>query len=627
MTQRPAGAAPVGENVGRLKSELRRHPAAMSALRDMGLGGASVERLHLGLKPAYRAREDGIETKGALCFPVLSDGLRPIGRYAYLNLPGVTENPHDPVGWGPGMPLVYRLGSFAPGAVAVVATDVVDAWRAWQIDRGESPEVAFVSRSQPDGWPAEWMSPEWWARFSRVLLLPGRGDADFLREVAPRIGGGLSRVRLPAPLASMADAARATSRRPLSGLLADAEAWSQEVPARAEDVADHCIGRFAATPVQVTGAWFGGHLHHPFVVESRSMERSGRGAAGRVVHAWETMVLRSDGLLLTAHDLPAPRGAQAAERVMALSDGTRILAPPVAARAGGWSLGSIEDFVAWRVGGGPPPFRPLGELLADVEAFIRSRVALPVDGHHLLAALYVALSHVHQVFDAIPLLLIAGPRGTGKSELGDAIARIGYNATVASQLRAAGMIRLLDETRGLLVLDDMDGDGPASIIGTGELAQALKTSYKKATSRKPLADRGGRVRMVDFYGPKVVSTTRGVDDVLGSRMLAIVTGTAPTGTVRSSLDWTDVRVDEVRDELHCWAMASAVEVAAAGAARAASGVDRRAEIEAPVLVLADLAGPRLGERLRKVLRDPRTTPDSRCSGGVSRRGAGMRAGS
>jgi hypothetical protein len=237
MSRHPAGAVPVGENVGRLKSELRRHAAAMSALRDMGLGGASVERLHLGLKPAYRGRADGLETRAALCFPVLAEGLRPIGRYGYLNLPGVTENPHDPVGWGPGPSLVYRLGGFAPAATAVVATDVVDAWLAWQVDRGESPDVAFVSRSQPGGWPAEWMSPDWWAGFSRVLLLPGRGGADFLREVAPRIGAGLSRVRLPAPLASMADAACATPRRPLSELLADADPWSQDMPARVEDAA------------------------------------------------------------------------------------------------------------------------------------------------------------------------------------------------------------------------------------------------------------------------------------------------------------------------------------------------------------------------------------------------------
>lgn len=200
VVEHPARAVPVGENVGRLKSELRRHPAAMSALRDMGVAGATVEHLHLGLKPPYRGRADGLETRNALCFPILAEGLQPAGRYAYLNLPGVTENPHDPVGWGPGSSLVYRLGAFATDAVAVVTTNVVDAWLAWQIDRGESPELSFISRSQPNGWPAEWSSPEWWAGFSRILLLPGCGDADFLREVMPRIGRTVFRVILPAPL-------------------------------------------------------------------------------------------------------------------------------------------------------------------------------------------------------------------------------------------------------------------------------------------------------------------------------------------------------------------------------------------------------------------------------------------
>lgn len=605
------GGGDAGENVGRLKSELRRNPGAMAALLGLGLNGATVDRLHLGLKAPYRSRADGLETRDALCFPVLAEGLRPVGRYAYLNLAGVTVNAHAPVGWGPGKPLVYRLGSFAADAVAVVAADVVDAWLAWQLSRGGHPETAFLSRSHCGDWPAEWRSSAFWSGFSRVLLLPGRGAPDFLREIAPGIGRDLSLIALPAPHSSVGSATTAARPPSFDELVGSTEPWMQAVPVAAGAVPAEQLGRFAATPVSVTGAYSGGHLYYPFAVEERRLQREGRADAGRVVHSYATMVLRSDGHLLATELLPAPRGTPADQRILCLSDGTRIAAEPVASRTGTWSFASIEAFANWRTRGGAPPFRPLGDLVADVEGLLRSRAWLPVDGQHLLAALYVVMSHLFQVFDAIPLLLVVGERGTGKSELGEAIARLSFNATVAGQLRAAGMIRLLDETRGLLVLDDMDGDGPASVVGTGELAQALKTSYKRATSRKPIADRGGRVRMVDFYGPKVVSTTRGVDAVLGSRMLAVVTAPMPAGASLGPGRGAEAELDGLRDELHCWAMSAAGEVAAAYAAAREARTDRRAEIEAPLLALAGLAGEDVLARLRAALADPRTAPAPR----------------
>lgn len=604
-----AASAPVRENVGRLKSELRRNAAAMAALRAMGVNGATADRLHLGIKPPYRSRADGLETRDALCFPLLGEGLVPLPRYAYLDMPGVTVNPQAPVGWGPGAPMVYRLGSFSRDALAIVATDVVDAWIAFQLARGSRPDVAFLSRSKPDGWPSEWRSTEFWSGFSGVLLLPGAGSADFLQEIAPRMGRPLDRVRLPAPYGDLRSVGCAQEPPPLDDLVAATEPWTMVTPAPISDDRGGVerLGRFEAAPVSVVGAFSGGWLYYPFAVEERTLRHDARGDVGTVVHSYETMVLRSDGRFLTTELLPAPRGTPVDQRILVLSDGTRILAEPVASRTGTWSFASIRRYAEWHAGAAPQPFRSFGEILADVETFLRSRVWLPVGDQHLVVALYVALSHLHQVFDAIPLLLVVGDRGTGKSELGEAVARLSFNATVAGQLRAAGMIRLLDETRGLLVLDDMDGDGSASVVGNGELAQALKTSYRRGTSRKPVADRGGRVRMIDFFGPKVISSTRGVDAVLGSRMLAIVTAAIPDGEAFRGSAMGEEALDALRDELHCWAMAS-VEQVAATYRRGMPHRDRRREIEAPLAALAEMAGGDVPRRLRATLDDPRSHP-------------------
>lgn len=601
----PAVAAG-GENLARLKSKLRRNAAAMAALFSFGLNGASVDRLHLGLKEPYRGRRDGLEVTDALCFPLLGEGMRPLGRYAFLNLPGVTGSPVHERTWGPGPALTYRLGDFRPDATAVVACDVVDAWIAWQMARGGHPDVAFLSRSHEGGWPPEWRSPSFWSGFDRVILLPGRGSGDFLLDVAPGMGRTPLLARLPADCGALADLADGRSDTVFDGLLSSASPWEIEIPdAGGQDEGDEVGGAlFAAAPLELTGGLAGGHLYYPFAVERRSVERPSRGVE-RVVHAYETMMVRSDGRMLTAERLPAPVGTPTDMRVLALSDGTRVREPPGLPGASSWSLSSIEAFSRWRREGGPPPFRALPDLLRDVEAFLRSRVWLPERDAHLLAAGYVLLSHVHALFDAIPLLLVIGPRASGKSELGEAIARLSLNGAVAGQLRAAGVIRFLDENRGLIVLDDMDGIGTASVVGSSELAQTLKVSYKRATARKPIADRGGRVRVANFFGPKVVSRTRPVDDVLGSRMLAIRTGAMPGDLVLGADAFEDDVLDVLRDELHCWAMASVDEVRAAYLPLAAVRSDRFEEIAAGMRAIAGLAGEGIPKRMDLVLRNSR----------------------
>jgi hypothetical protein len=598
-------AEPVSENVGRLKSNLRRHPAAMAALRAMQLNGATIDRLHLGLKAPYRSRADGAETRDALCFPVVDAAMRPIGRYAYMNLPGITGGAQSATTWGPGTPLVYRLGSDAPSAVAVVAADVVDAWLAWQISRGQTPDMAFVSRSHAGGWPAEWKSPEFWSCFSRVLLLPGVGETEFLRDIAPKMERPLERVRLPSPLSSMSSAASQKPPLSLDELLGEPEAWTQAMPRAVASVPADGLGRFAAAPIAITGAFSGGHLYYPVSVERRDVEMTGRGA-GRVVHSYETMVIRSDGHFLSSELLPAPRGTPMDQRVLALSDGTRIIAEPVASRFTTWSLSSIEAFAHWRTKGGKKPFRTGKELAGEVEAVIRARTWLPEAAAYRLAAYYVMLSHVAQVFDVMPLFVIAGETRSGRGTLAESMARLGFNSTVAGQLRAPGMMRLLDESRGLLVLDSPFFEDSASGSGAYEVAQALRSSFKRSTSTKPVADRGGKVRLVDFFGPKVVITSSAPPAVSGWRTVCVRAQAYPDGATLGENRFDEANLDGLRDELHAWGMASASELSQAYQVIRTKRAGRFDDVWGPFLTLATILGEDVLERLEWDISAPST---------------------
>ena len=540
------------ENLGRQKAALRKSSAAMDRLRALGLLGGTIERLHLGLKQPYRSRRDGLEIRDALSFPLLSPIGEPLGRYGYINLPEVTQNPLHPKGWGPGPCAEYRLGKGEH--TAVVAADILDLWFAWQCYCRNDEDAVFLARSHWDGWPAEWRSPAHWAAYDRVILLGGDGAADFIAEIAPLAIREILTFIPPPPFEDFADMVRSSQ----------APKWDSFLEAAAPVVL-RCegddrsglpieLGIFEAAPIDGSGGFAGGSLFYPVAVEQRAVDRH-----GQVVHRYETMVVRSDGALLSADPLPAPCGTASSSRVLALSDGTRIRGLPAGSQAGTWSFGSIRAFVEWRKGRSARPFRDLSDLLADTERYVRSRVWLPDDDAHAVVATFVAMTHVHQVFEALPILLAVGPPASGKSELGEAVARLSFNGTVAGQLRAAGMVRFLDETHGLLVLDDMDGIGSASIDGDGEIAQALKSGYKRSSARKPVADRGGRVRMVDFFGPKMISRTRLPTPVLGSRMIAIHTGRQPSGTRLASSRYDEDALDRLRDELHCWAMEAAAD--------------------------------------------------------------------
>ena len=586
------------ENLGRQKGALRREQTAMDALRKLGLHGATIDRLHLGLKQPYTPRGGEREVRNALSYPLLSERGEALGRYAYLNLPDVTRNPQHPRAWGPGSCSEYRLGSGSD--TVVVAADILDLWLAWQTYSSVVTNITFLSRTVWGDWPAEWRTPSHWHGYGEIVVLPGAGYPDFIAEIAPLIDREVLVAACPPPSSSFGDMVRA-GRAPEWSKFTETcspavlEANLEEgVPQTVE------LGMFEAEPIDVSGGYCDGHLYYPVSVELRAVD----GTGGSVLHRYRTMVVRSDGAMLAADLLPAPRGTDPSMRVLALSDGTRIRGLPAASSAGTWSFDGIAAFVAWRRRTGPRPFRELPVLLGEAEAYVRSRVWFEDASAYAGVAAFIAMTFVHQVFDALPIMLAFGPAATGKSEAGEAVSRLSFNSVLAGQLRAASMVRLLDETHGLLVLDDMDGLGAVSLDGDGEIAMALKQGYKRSTSRKPVADRGGRITMVDFFGPKMVTRTRRPAPVLGSRMLCLPTGAIPADASLSATRRNDADLDHLRDEFHAWGMYIAREMRSRYESNR-TGIERREdEIAVPLRTIASFADAEFARSLESYLSGP-----------------------
>ena len=555
----------------RMESSLRRDAAAMAALQSFGLDDAAIRDLGLGLREPY-VRSDGRMVSSVVAYPLGSTGGRM--RFGCVALDGATQNPEHPVAWSVGEPATVRRGAGA--AVLMVAASPVAAWRLGLAAARVGADVTVVASSQPDRMPAEWRTQRFWSRWPRVLLLAEVSPV--LREAvatAARRPLEVARASAPAPSGKATcdrDDEWLTDLLDGTGRVEGVDTVVAEGPGTAE-------GDFAAEPIALHGGFARGHLFYPFRVERRA--RTGL-APDRLVHSYETLVLRGDGAILEAGVLPAPPGTPAHRRVHALSDGIRILRAPEPSRTASWSLGGIRSYAAARLDGRDPCPRGPSEIVSDVHAVITSRVSLPRASDAWLAAGFVMMSHVFRVFSALPILLIHGPKGSGKSELAGVIASLGFNGTVMGQGSAAALVRLATECGGLVVLDDVEGLA-GSGGAFGDLGECLKVGYKASTSRKAFAGPTGRVEVADFFGPRVVTSTRGVDSVLGSRCLSVATAVDASPRAPSEVD-----LAALRDDLHALAMHRAAEVAEAYGPLAAAASTRAGEIAAPLLAAAEV---------------------------------------
>lgn len=547
----------------------------MAMLADLGIGIDLVAALELGVKEPYR-RADGTLSDGVLAYPIELGGSR--RRYGYVNLVGLTVSPDHPVAWSPGEPRSVVHGD--RGDLLVLASPL-EVFRVRASAERRGLALAAVSSSQPDLLPACWEDPAFWAPWSRIVVshaLPA--------SVRARVASVARRpIEQSAEWgADVRDGDTADSRldRWVDGALDGARPFRPTLAPSRYLSADR-TGDFAADPLPLHGGFLRGQLFYPFRVERRVAGAAG-GGASRTLHSYQTLVVRSDGAVLDAATLPAPAGTPAAHRVHALSDGTRIASLPEPSRNPTWSLDGIQAFVAAKAEGRSPCARAACDVIADVHRLIASRVSLPDTDDEWLATAFVVMTHMFRIFGALPILLVEGERGTGKSELAATVASLAFNAVTMGQGSAAALVRLTRECGGLVVLDDAEGLSAAG-TGFGDLAQCLKVGYRASTARKPITLPGGKVETFDFFGPRMITCTRGVDPVLGSRCVRI-----PSALGVPAVGDDEIDVLALRDELHALAMTRASDVEGVYVKMMSTAVDRDGEIWTPLIAIAMALG-------------------------------------
>ncbi|HEX8721818.1 MAG TPA: hypothetical protein VF736_14380 [Pyrinomonadaceae bacterium] len=564
------------------RRRLRENPDALRYLSRRGLDAGTLDHFGLGLAEPYVGRGGGREHADALVYPLRGRDGRFYGKYAYYNIPGVTKNPFDPVGWMKGESRTYYSGPAEGVKGLFVCGGAKDLWRHWQGLQG-SPlafELLLVASTHGPALPEEWSDPAFWEPWEAVYFGHGNGEAGE-REAARLFeltGRESRRARVPRHLGEdWTDFWQAgCGHEEFARLLEEAPAVSLATPEAAGGAGP---GRFAYEPVDIGGAYHGGRLYYT----ARTLRRGADGG-----ERLETVVVRSDRSLHSAAWAKAPKETRERDRVLRLTDGTLLDREPRENKYATWSWPSIGRYLE-----GETATRPLARILKDVYDHLRASVWLPDEEDYAVLTLTVPVTYAQRVFDSVPLLFLSGPPGSGKSETGRAMARVCANAYVCGQGSAASVARFIDESRGFVVMDDLELIG-----GRGgefsDLAQALKLSYNKATAVKLWTDvKTMRTRSLDFYGVKMINNTRGADEILGSRMLHIRAAKIPDHLKEqfAGLRPSDAgRLQALRDELHTWTFENVPLIEAEYRALCPKGTDRADEISAPLKAMANLAG-------------------------------------
>jgi len=589
------------EFLRRRQKRLCNNADALHWIKKQGLSDKTIAVFGLGLSELYLDSQN-FPHENALLAPVINENGIFTNRTIYLNIPNITVNPSAKAMWAKGDCITYYAEKRNLQPFVIVCEDIFDLWITQQKLRESDSESNFLLiSSTPDNSekiPVEWKTSSFWQQFEIVYLgfhnsLLGERKALQLSRIAH-----CETKRLRPPIqsgSSWTEFWRQSGKiKEFRQLLGKASIVSETLSI-GNDSNNNSLGRFGYKPVDIAAAFHQGHLYYPVETLVNSLDTvkdSSGNQTTQISSRTEVVVIRSDRTIHTVREEAAPRGTPSENRILRLTDGTLLASRPKASVYSTWSWQSIEAYLQNR---GKP--RSLKTILKDVKAFLRHEVWLPYDYDYDLLTLLVPTTFAQSVFQAVPMILVTGEPGSGKSAIGRAMCQICANAAAVGQISAAGVARLIHETKGFVMLDDLESIGKHSKANSAQfndLVQALKLSYNKDTSWKVWTDvrQGMRAARLNFFGVKMINNTSGADPILTSRMLRIFTRKIPNQSLFPKVvvgSRNRFNPDSLRDELHTWTFENVELIDATYQRLFPQPSDRAAEIAAPLRVFAEIA--------------------------------------
>ncbi|MFT5692008.1 MAG: hypothetical protein ACI92E_001339, partial [Oceanicoccus sp.] len=519
--------------------------------------------------------------------------------------------------WAVGEPLAYHSKAVTiETSIAIITEGQKDLWilDEYLASTPYARNVVLLSSTHGTNIPHEWLDENYWELFDRIFIATdndGPGDT-FANNLAGTIGQPTYRVRVPHSYNQKSDSGTDISDFVLSNpplrdferlLKLAPETMSESHNNNQEDshkpLDSVNPGSYGYAPIDVNGGFDKSRslLHYPLTIhqveKQQKFSSSGlkaEDAQGEEV--WEvterlrTIVLRSDQKILQVITPKAPSGTSTVDMVLRLNDGTIIKEKPTTNSYSTWDWQHAQQFMS-----GAIILESTETLVNKAISHLKGSVWLPHSEDYALLALTVLATYVQEAFDAVPYVLANGIAGSGKSQLGMAMAELSCNSNVVGAITAATMSREINNTSGLLVIDDLEGIAASSKNNTqvNDMLQFLKVGYKKATSNRRVTEGQGekaKVVNLNLFGIKFITNTQGVEGILGTRMLTIHTRKMVEGQTISQRPLPTHETYALRQQLHGWAFSNVAKLYDHYCLKYSENTNRDNEISAPLRVIA-----------------------------------------
>lgn len=279
--------------------------------------------------------------------------------------------------------------------------------------------------------------------------------------------------------------------------------------------------------------------------------------------------------------------------------GRSVVLRDVPAALGSGSRWSWADVQAYLAGDSPSPV----EAYLETERLLDKYIDFRDEGTSDALAVWVMGTYVFTLFEAYPYVVLQGPKGSGKTKVLDLAARLAFNARVSSSMSPASLFRVVEATRGTLGIDEAERLADPRDPIAGDLRLLLNAGYKRGAPAIRCEGEDHKVTEFEVYGPKILASIRGVEDILETRCIRItmLRTTGPKGNLvvsESGEEWA-----RARHGLYCFALQhypGVRDLYLQGAG--AEGLNnRQAELWRPLLAIASYLDTQGATGLRELM--------------------------
>ena len=171
------------------------------------------------------------------------------------------------------------------------------------------------------------------------------------------------------------------------------------------------------------------------------------------------------------------------------------------------------------------PQKPFRAVLNEIDRLIEMEACAA-----RVMALWVAMSYVHDAFDAYPYLWFNGVKGSGKTRALELVEAIAYHAEMNMKISNPALFRLVDQNRVTICYDEAEN----LLVGGGTKSDdqdrvSLFNSGYRATGAVRLVEKDGDnfvIRRFRSYSPKALASIHPIDEALQSRCILLSMMTA-----------------------------------------------------------------------------------------------------